>query len=135
MNIAIHKRTDVIEHADKVLRDFQDMSQSLSYAAILTDDGFEVTNVSVNDISHNRMASMASSMQALGDAVARELRIGSSEYIIIASQNGYVIQLRIPNQPLVLTAHFGAAETLGKALSIARLAATNMGSLQLAEMA
>ncbi|AKM11786.1 hypothetical protein AB433_11805 [Croceicoccus naphthovorans] len=117
-------------HATEVLHGFADLCRSLRYATILTDDGFEVASLSGEDNQNRRMASMASSMQALGDAVARDLRIGGSEYIIIAAETGYVIQLRVPEHMMVLAAHFDSAETVGKALSVARLAVSNMRALE-----
>jgi predicted regulator of Ras-like GTPase activity (Roadblock/LC7/MglB family) len=67
-----------------------------------------------------RFAGMASSMQALGDAVTHELKIGDSEYIIIESGKGHVVQLRVPGQELVLSALFDNDATVGSALAIAR---------------
>jgi predicted regulator of Ras-like GTPase activity (Roadblock/LC7/MglB family) len=135
MSTALHKNAPTIAHADEVLRDLSGVCNSLRFATFLTDDGFEVTHLSDDGEPRARMASMASSMQALGDAVARELKIGKTEYIIIAAEAGYVIQLRVPDHPLVLSAYFDAGETLGKALSVARLAASNMASMQLARAA
>jgi predicted regulator of Ras-like GTPase activity (Roadblock/LC7/MglB family) len=71
---------------------------------------------------------MASSVQALSEAVARELEIGGAPYVIIASEAGHVIQLRVPGQELVLAALFDADETLGKALSTSRLAAEKLAA-------
>ena len=103
-----------------------DLCSSLVYAALLTDDGFEIVHLAGSGVSNGRFASMASSIQALSEAVARELAIGASEYVIIAANGGYVIQLRVPGQPIVLGALFGNEETLGKALSISRLSAEKM---------
>lgn len=129
MNQPAHKDSAVIADATTVLGDMRDLSRALVYAALLTDDGFEVVSVPSVRTEGSRMASMASSMQALSDAVARELKMGSSEYIIIATQSGYVIQLRVPGQSLVLSTKFLDNETLGKALAISRQAAAKMSSL------
>jgi predicted regulator of Ras-like GTPase activity (Roadblock/LC7/MglB family) len=130
MSIAAHKDPRVIAHGAEVLAQMRDLSKALVYAAILTDDGFEVVSVpSGAERRIGRMASMASSMQALSDAVARELSMGLSEYIIIATEAGYVIQLRIPGQTLVMSTKFDDSENLGKALSLSRLTATKLSAL------
>jgi len=130
MSIAAHKDPRVIAHGAEVLAEMRDLSKALVYAAVLTDDGFEVVSVpSGAERRIGRMASMASSMQALSDAVGRELSMGLSEYIIIATEAGYVIQLRIPGQTLVMSTKFDDSETLGKALSLSRLTATKLSAL------
>ncbi|WP_066553942.1 roadblock/LC7 domain-containing protein [Croceicoccus bisphenolivorans] len=121
-----HKDPHIIACAGEVLEGLNEFCRSLRYATFLTDDGFEVASFGGDDKQNRRVASMASSMQALGDAVAKDLRIGAAEYIIIAAETGYVIQMRVPDQLMVLAAHFDAAETVGKALSVVRLAASNM---------
>jgi predicted regulator of Ras-like GTPase activity (Roadblock/LC7/MglB family) len=106
----------------------KDVASSLVYAALLTDDGFDVARLP-SPTDGARFASMASSMQALGDAVTHELKIGSSEYIIIASPKGYVVQLRVPGHELVLSALFDNDATVGNALAITRSYALKMAGL------
>jgi hypothetical protein len=48
--------------------------------------------------------------------------------VIVATEDGHVIQLRVPGQPLVLAAVFELDENLGNALSTCRLAADRFGS-------
>ena len=129
MSVALHKDAAVIEHGAALLAGMKELCSSLVYAALLTDDGFEVVRLAKTPTDGGRFASMASSMQALSDAVARELRIGSSQYTIIASESGHVVQRRIPGHPLVLSALFDDEETLGKALSISRQTAERMAAL------
>ena len=135
MSVPAHKDQAIIDNAAMVLTEMRALCKSLVYAALLTDDGFEVVSLPNSRTDGSRMASMASSMQALSDAVARELKMGTSEYIIIATQSGYVLQLRVPSQSLVLSALFGDDETLGKALSISRLSAQKMSVLMNPEAA
>src|SRR5664279_6336073 len=106
----------------------QGVSSSLTYAALLTDDGFDVARLP-GETDGARFAGMASSMQALGDAVTHELKIGNSEYIIIASGKGYVVQLRVPGQLLVLSALFDNYATVGSALAIARSFSKQMAEI------
>jgi predicted regulator of Ras-like GTPase activity (Roadblock/LC7/MglB family) len=124
----MHKDRAVIDRGHAILEEMSDLCLSLVYASLLTDDGFEIVHYAGQARGDSRFASMASSLQALSEAVATELAIGSSEYVIIAAGDGYVIQLRVPGQPIVLAALFGNEETLGKALSISRLSAEKMAS-------
>jgi hypothetical protein len=117
-----------VKAAAGLLAEMKDVASSLTYAALLTDDGFDVARLP-GQTDGARFAGMASSMQALGDAVTHELKIGSSEYIIIASGKGYVVQLRVPGQELVLSALFDNDATIGSALAIARSYAQKMADL------
>lgn len=122
---ALHKDADVVALAADALAGLRELCRSLVYATVLTDDGFEVAHAAAGAggaVDDGRMASMASSIQALGDAVARELGIGESDYVVLASERGHVIQRRVAGRPLVLAALFDDDETLGKALSISRVA-------------
>jgi len=124
----LHRDPAAIEHGAAILADMKSVCRSLVYAALLTDDGFEVVRLTSTTTDGGRFASMASSMQALGDAVARELSLGTSQYIIIASPTGYVVQLRVPDHPIVLSALFDDDETVGKALAITRSSAAKMSA-------
>ncbi|MEP6480840.1 MAG: roadblock/LC7 domain-containing protein [Rhodoglobus sp.] len=128
MTTAAHADPAVIAAASSVLEEMKSVASSLDYAALLTDDGFDVARLP-GEIDGARFASMASSMQALGDAVTHELRIGDSEYIIIASPRGYVVQLRVPGHAMVLSALFDNDATIGSALSVARTFVTKMAAL------
>lgn len=128
MTEALHKDAAAIERGGAILADMKTVTPSLVYAALLTDDGFEVVRLASLTTDGGRFASMASSMQALADAVAHELSLGASQYIIIASPHGYVVQLRVPGHPLVLSALFDDDETVGKALAVARSSAEKMSS-------
>jgi hypothetical protein len=128
MSPGLHTKPAVVKAASALLADMKDASSSLTYAALLTDDGFDVARLP-GQTDGARFAGMASSMQALGDAVAHELKIGTGEYIIIASAKGYVVQLRVPGQELVLSALFDNDATIGSALAIARSFAQRMAGL------
>lgn len=119
MSTGLHLKPDVVEAATTLLGDMKVAASSLMYAALLTDDGFDVARYPVKT-DGERFAGMASSMQALGDAVTHELSIGDSEYIIIASGTGHVVQLRVPAQELVLSALFDNDATVGHALAVTR---------------
>jgi predicted regulator of Ras-like GTPase activity (Roadblock/LC7/MglB family) len=119
MSTGLHMKPDVVEAASALLAEMNGATSSLTYAALLTDDGFDVARYPVTT-NGERFAGMASSMQALGDAVTNELSIGDSEYIIIASGKGHVVQLRVPGHELVLSALFDNDATVGHALAVAR---------------
>lgn len=119
--LALHKDPVVQELAMVALHDLTDLAKSVRYATVLTDDGFEVDGVPAYE--DDRLSSMASSIQALSEAVVRELVLGAEQYVIIAAEVGHVIQLRVPGQQLVLAAVFDLNETLGKALTTCRIAA------------
>ena len=119
MSTGLHLKPDVVEAASTLLAEMKAASSSLTYAALLTDDGFDVARFPVKT-DGERFAGMASSMQALGDAVTNELSIGDSEYIIIASGRGHVVQLQMPGQELVLSALFDNDATVGHALAVTR---------------
>jgi predicted regulator of Ras-like GTPase activity (Roadblock/LC7/MglB family) len=124
----LHTKPAVVKAASIVLTEMKDATSSLTYAALLTDDGFDVARLP-GQTDGARFAGMASSMQALGDAVAHELKIGTSEYIIIATGKGYVVQLRVPGQELVLSGLFDSDATIGTALAVARSFAQKMADL------
>lgn len=122
--IALHKDDTVIDLATNALHDITDASRWVLYATVLTEDGFELDGVPAHE--DDRLGSMASSIQALSEAVARELAIGGTQYVIIAAEAGHVIQLRVPGHPLVLAAVFGTEEPLGNALTVIRLATARL---------
>jgi len=128
MSGALHLDPAVVAIGERVLGEMDDLSAAFRYAALVTDDGFEVVHAPVSQRDGNRFASMTSSIQALSDAVAHEMAIGTSDYVIIASESGHVIQLRVPGWPLVLAALFDDRETLGKALAISRRCAETMSA-------
>jgi uncharacterized protein len=125
---ALHLDAAVVATGERVLGELTELSTAFTYAALVTDDGFEVTHAPRSQRDGNRFASMTSSIQALSDAVAQEMSIGASEYVIIASEAGHVIQLRVPGWPLVLAALFDDHETLGKALAVSRRCAETMSA-------
>lgn len=118
MTTALHHNKDVVARGGVLLTELDSLCTSFLYAVLVTDDGFEVASVAGSD--HERLASMVSSLQALAEGVAEELKIGTSEYVVLATEDGHVIQLRIPRQQLVLSAVFNKSETLGKVLSASK---------------
>lgn len=120
---APHLDPEFVEQGRRVIEEMRELAPSLRYATLLSDDGFEVVSMPGSAVEGDRFASMSSSTQALGDAVVRELKIGSGNYLILSAEEGHVIQLRVPGRAVVLAALFDTDETLGKSLSIVRRAA------------
>lgn len=127
MTTALHHNDALITRASALLTELDSICTSFLYAVLVTDDGFQVASVSGSD--HERLASMVSSLQALAEGVAEELKIGASEYVVLATAQGHVIQLRIPRQQLVLSAVFNQSETLGKVLSASKSTAEQIGAV------
>lgn len=127
---APHQDPTVIELGRVELSAMRELSNSMLTASLLTDDGFEIVRVAEGAAAGTdgaRFASMASSIQALSEAVARELAMGSGEYVIIAAERGHLVQIRIPGSTVVLSALFDTDEMLGKALTVSRRCAARLG--------
>lgn len=119
MSAGLHLKPDVVEAANALLAEMKNASASLTYAALLTDDGFDVARYP-EKVNGEKFAGMASSMQALGDAVTHELKIGETDYLIIASAKGHVVQLRVPGKEIVISALYDNDATVGHALAVTR---------------
>jgi len=117
---SLHRDPRAIEIGLAALTELRELAPSLVFSAIVSDDGFELAHAPQNSIDVGRFGSMTSSVQALSDAVSRELSIGSSGYVVIAAEAGHVLQLRVPGYPLILAALFDTHEMLGKAISSSR---------------
>ena len=92
-------------------------------ARLLTDDGFEVQSVrsGAGTGSTGRLASVVSSLQALGEAAARELLAADdSPAVLVLSEAGHIVQVRVPGASLVLAALFDSDENAHGALTAAR---------------
>lgn len=121
--LAPHRDPRVMAEARDALRQLDDLALTLKRAAIVTDDGFEVARHPDAAADGERLASMASAIQALADAVTRELVAGASQHIIIDADEGRVVQRRVPGHDLVLVAVFRGDETTGSALANVRVTA------------
>lgn len=128
MSLPAHRDPVVIEAVMAALGRLRDESRSLRHVAVVTTDGFGVAAARGADVDDDRFASMASSMQALGDAVARELSIGAGRHILVAASGGHVVQMRVDGHPLVLAALFADSETVGTALAATRRTADRLAA-------
>jgi len=112
----------IVSKGQEVLDEMRFASSALVQAVLLSDDGFEVTRTPRIGESDGRFASMASSVQALSEAVIHELRIGTGDAMIIQASEGLVVQARVGTHPAVVSALFRTDESLGKCLVVTRRA-------------
>jgi uncharacterized protein len=112
----LHQQEPVREVCAAALQQLGRDCPSMTFAVMVSDDGFEVASAGSHAQEGGRLASMTSSMQALGDAVAREMKLKACDHILLESINGHILQRRIPNHELVLCAVFDHHELVGRAV-------------------
>lgn len=111
---------EIVSACHRALDDLRVQNMAFIAGAIATDDGFEVARVPMSPVPDQRLASMASSLQALTEAVAHDRALGATEYSLIESEKGRVLLRRVPGHPLMLLAVFNNEELAGKAISYSR---------------
>ncbi|TXK19660.1 roadblock/LC7 domain-containing protein [Homoserinibacter sp. GY 40078] len=124
----LHRDPRVVEAADAALAQLAERCPTLRIAMIATDDGFEVTRVesALGAPDDDRLASMASTLIALGDATIRALALGGTSHVAIAGTRGSVLVRRVGDHPLTLVAVFAPATDVdGKA---ARMVAAGLAA-------
>ena len=91
-------------------------------AAIVTGDGFEIASILRNGISVEKLAAMVSSLLALSEAVASEMGKDRCQYVIVDTESGALVTLRIPAErhELLMSVLCGNTATLGAVLYAAR---------------
>ena len=67
-----------------------------------------------------RLASLASSLQALTEALANDRGLGKTQYSLVEAEFGRVLLRRVPGHQIMLLAVFGDEELAGQAVSISR---------------
>lgn len=132
MDAASHRDPQLVALADAALQRLLASTGSLRYAAVLTDDGFAVSTLSAGaDADSGRFASIASTLQALGEAAGRELlTAGGSTAVLIDTQAGRIAQLRVDGTTLVLAALFDDGAADGILTSLRGCAATLAASIR-----
>lgn len=107
MNAGIppHRDPAIVSAAGAALAGLAAACRPLRAAVVLTDDGFEIARVPQAG-SGQRLASMASALQALADAVVRELRIGTTDHLQLLASEGAVVVRRVGAHPCALVAVF-----------------------------
>jgi len=115
-----HRDPRVIAASAGALRSLRELCPSLTVAVLLTDDGFEIARTPTNSGDDQRLSSMASSLQALSEAIVRELALGTTQYALVEATVGRVLLRRLSGGSIVLSAVFDDDETVGRAISISR---------------
>lgn len=118
--VPAHRDPHVIAESKRALATLNELTPALRVAILLTDDGFEIARFPETETTEQRLPSMASSLQALSDAVVRELKLGQSRFSLIEAAEGRVLMRRIPGHPIGFAAVFGEEEAVGQAISLSR---------------
>ncbi|MGN6273544.1 MAG: roadblock/LC7 domain-containing protein [Protaetiibacter sp.] len=105
----LHRDPAIIAAAEHAIAELADRCSTLEAAAITTDDGFRVAGIHRGAGDANRLASMTSTTQALGEAIIRELALGDASHVAVAGTRGALLVRRIGNHRLVLVAVFAPA--------------------------
>ncbi|PKI90250.1 hypothetical protein CW368_10755 [Actinomycetales bacterium SN12] len=121
MDAVAHRDARIRALAEAAIDRLRTGDAPLRYAAVLTDDGFAVQTVSIeSDADDGRFASIASTLQALGEAAGRELlTAGGTATVLIDTSAGRIAQMRVGETSLVLAAlfsHAGATDGILNAL-------------------
>lgn len=107
------------------------VSQTLGVdsAAVVTGDGFEVAAVLRDGVAVEKLAAMVSSLLALSEAVAQELQMSGCRNVIVETDGGAVVTLRIPvpGRELLMSVLCSDAASLGSVLYAARDTAHALG--------
>ena len=125
--VPAHRDPRIIAAANESIEQLRDLLPSLVVALCVTDDGFEIARTTATayataDNHDDRLPSMASSMQALSEAVARELHLGDTRLSYIEADHGRVVFRRVPEHSIVLAAVVSDDESMGRATSMTRRA-------------
>lgn len=132
--LPLHRDPFVADAAAGALDELRTALPSLLGAMLLTDDGFEIARTpaaareaTAASASGNRLASLASSMQALTEAISRELTLGDARLSLIDTEHGRVLFRRVPERPIVLAAMMRDDATLGQGISSTARAVKTLG--------
>ena len=106
-----HRDPRVISLSSETLERLASEASALRFAAVLTDDGFAVHSLTTGpEVDDGRFASIASTLQALGEAAGRELLPAAGRArVLISTDAGLIAQLRVGDTNLALAALFDDA--------------------------
>jgi predicted regulator of Ras-like GTPase activity (Roadblock/LC7/MglB family) len=128
----LHKNELVIQESNNLINALRQITPSIMYASVTTDDGFEVTSFNrlhIRDLGEDgRVSSMVSSLQGLAEAIMSNLAMGEIEYSILTTDSGHFIARRVPNFPLVFAGVFDKYENLGKVLPASKMIAEQLAA-------
>jgi predicted regulator of Ras-like GTPase activity (Roadblock/LC7/MglB family) len=104
----------------------------VEYALLASADGFEVAGATrTHALNGARVAAMASSIFAVGSAMAGELRLESCRNLVVEAEKGFLTLLTVPcaRAPLVLWTVALKETTLGMVLMASRACARDLARL------
>lgn len=88
---------ELTDHFEPALNQLQARVPEIFTACIATRDGFEIARLTGKK-DQRKLAAMASSMHALGDAIAAETTLGECINVIIEGKFGKAVMLSIPEE-------------------------------------
>ena len=105
--------TGLVDGLSAALGELKESVPGLITACVATRDGFEIARLHI-DNDQRKLAAMASSMHALGDALAAEATLGECLNVIIEGSTGKAVMLTVPDagQDKVLVAAASAETNL-----------------------
>ena len=114
----------------EVVESLVSQTHGVESASVVSGDGFEVASVLRGGVAGDKLAAMASSLLALSEAVVRELRMPACRNVIIESEQGSVVTMRIPvtHRELLISVLCSDAASLGSVLFAARTTAQMLGT-------
>ncbi len=126
-SLPLHRDPRIIDAAVAALAQLRERA-STSVGLMLTDDGFEIARNPGAESADMRLASMSSSLQALSEAIARELDLGQTRFALVDAAEGHVLLMRVPDREIVLAVVFDERNTLGIVLSATRHVVAEFGA-------
>lgn len=98
-------------------------------AAIVSGDGFDIASQLHDNISPGRIAAMTSSLHALALAASGELALGANRSVVVESELGTLVVLRVPSTQaeLLLSVIARSSSVLGSVLFAARRCVDTIG--------
>jgi predicted regulator of Ras-like GTPase activity (Roadblock/LC7/MglB family) len=114
---------------ERALRELVQGTAGVEYALLASPDGFELAGVSrTRTLDGARVAAMASSIFAVGSAMAGELRLETCRNVIVEADKGFLALFTVPctRVPLVLWTVALEGTTLGLVLTATRACAREL---------
>jgi predicted regulator of Ras-like GTPase activity (Roadblock/LC7/MglB family) len=98
-------------------------------AVIVSGDGFDIASQLHDNISPGRIAAMTSSLHALALAASGELALGANRSVVVESELGTLVVLRVPSTQaeLLLSVIARSSSVLGSVLFAARRCVDTIG--------
>ena len=108
--------------AQTQLTALQQSCQEITFAVLLSEDGFEVAALDMDHARTSRLAAMGSSLAAISSAIALEAGISACRRLIVESDEGVVAVMKVPDckPPMILAVVCSDPTKLGQLIWSAR---------------